>query len=101
MIFLYYGSYRFENVHPLQCGVVRRKVRPTRRPGLPREHPLFFYPWLLWEICSTYATMGIFYLWLNRLRERIERDPSAASYTDQALSKPDTSASPPVKRVSA
>ena len=44
MIFLYYGSYRFENVHPLQCGVLRRKVRTTRRPGLPRVSPLLFYP---------------------------------------------------------
>jgi hypothetical protein len=100
MIFLYYGSYRFENVHPLQCGVLRRKIRTSRRPGLPRENPLFFYPRRLWELFSTYATMGTFYLWLKRLRERIERDPNAASYTDQALSKP-AAASPPTKPVAA
>jgi hypothetical protein len=89
MIFLYYGSYRFENVHPLQCGLLRRKVRTTRRPGLPRESPLLFYPRRLWEICSTYAAAGGYYLWLQRLRKRIEREPDAASYTDQAMSKPD------------
>jgi hypothetical protein len=97
MIFLYYGSYRFENVHPLQCGVLRRKVRTTRRPGLPRENPLLFYPRRLWEICSTYATAGTYYLWLQRLRQRIERDPRAASYTDLALSKPDAAASRPTR----
>jgi hypothetical protein len=97
MIFLYYGSYRFENVHPLQCGVLRRKVRATRRPGLPRERPLIFYPRRLWEICSTYAAAGSFYLWLQRLRKRIERDPHAASYTDQALSKPDVAACRPTR----
>ena len=40
---------------------------------------------------------GNFYLWLKRLRERIERDPNAASYTDQALTKPDASASRPTR----
>jgi hypothetical protein len=94
-IFCYYGSYRFENVHPLQSGVLRRKVRTTRRPGLPRENPLLFYPRRLWEMCSTYAAAGTFYLWLQRLRKRIEQDPSAASYTDEALSKPDPAASRP------
>lgn len=97
MIYLYYGSYRFENVHPLQCGVLRRKVRTTRRPGLPRENPLFFYPRRLWEMLSTYAAAGSFYLWLQRLRKRIERDPKAASYTDLALSKPDAPANRPAK----
>ena len=101
MIFLYYGSYRFENVHPLQCGILRRKVRGSRRPGLPRENPLLFYPRRLWEICSTYSAAGTYYLWLKRLRERIERDPNGASYTDPALSKPDVAASPPAKRASA
>jgi hypothetical protein len=101
MIFLYYGSYRFENVHPLQSGILRRKVRKSRRPGLPRENPLLFYPRRFWEMCSTYSAAGIFYWWLRRLRERIERDPSAASYTDQALTKPDAAASSSINRVSA
>jgi hypothetical protein len=38
---------------------------------------------------------------LKRLRERIERDPNAASYTDQALGKADVAACPRPKRVSA
>jgi hypothetical protein len=101
MIFLYYGSYRFEGVHPLQCGILRRKVRNSRRPELPRENPLLFYPRQLWEMCSTYTAAGVFYLWLKRLRERIERDPNAASYTDQALGKADAAASPRTQAASA
>jgi hypothetical protein len=101
MIFLYYGSYRFENVHPLQCGILRRKVRTSRRPGLPRENPLLFYARRLWELCSTYSAAGTYYLWLKRLRERIERDPNAASYTDQALSKADAATSPRTRPVAA
>jgi hypothetical protein len=94
-IFFYYGSYRFEHVHPLQSGLLRRKVRTSRRPGLPLESALLFYPRRWWEMCSTYAAAGCYYLWLQRLRKRIEQDPNAASYADQALSKPDPAASRP------
>jgi hypothetical protein len=85
----YYGSYRFEKVHPLQCGILRRKIRTTRRPGFPRENPFLFYPRRLWEIVSTYAALGAYYFWLERLRQRIDRDPKAAAYTDAALSTTD------------
>ena len=88
----YYGSYRFEKVHPLQCGIVRRKVRTTRRPGLPLENPLLFYPRRLWEFVSKYTALGLYYLWLQRLQRRIDRDPRAAAYTDAALSRPDGAA---------
>jgi hypothetical protein len=91
----YYGSYLFEKVHPLQCGILRRKVRTTRRPGLPRENPFLFYPRRLWETVCTYAALGKYYLWLQRLRQRIDRDPKAAAYTDAALSRPDTAAGSP------
>jgi radical SAM superfamily enzyme YgiQ (UPF0313 family) len=84
-ILCYYGSYRFEKVHPLQCGILRRKVRTTRRPGLPRESPLLFYPRRVWEVISTYAALGSYRLWLERLRRRVEQDPNAAAYTDAAL----------------
>lgn len=84
-ILCYYGSYRFEKVHPLQCGILRRKVRETRRPGFPRENPLLFYPRRLWETASTYAAMANYHLWMERLRQRIDRDPRAKDYTDAAL----------------
>jgi radical SAM superfamily enzyme YgiQ (UPF0313 family) len=84
-ILCYYGSYRFEKVHPLQCGILRRKVRTTRRPGLPRENPILFYVRRFWEIASTAAQMGLYHLWLDRLRQRVDRDPRATRYTDAAL----------------
>jgi radical SAM superfamily enzyme YgiQ (UPF0313 family) len=84
-IFTFYGSYRFEGVHPLQSGAFRRKVRRTRRPGTPSLNPLFFYPKRVLEMISTYARGAVYYLWLNRLRRRIERDPDAAAYTDAAI----------------
>src|SRR5205814_1060460 len=36
-------SVRLENVHPLQCGVLRMKHPSERRPGLPRERT-----WIFW-----------------------------------------------------
>src|SRR5262249_38652861 len=66
-ILCYYGSYRFEKVHPLQCGVFRLKDRTTRRPGLPRENPLLFYPREAWNAITKYVGLGNYHLWLERL----------------------------------
>ena len=91
-IFTFYGSYRFEGVHPLQSGVFRRKVRRTHRPGMPLETPLLFYTKRAWDIVSKYTRGALYYLWLNRVRKRIERDPDAATYTDAAIAVPADSA---------
>jgi hypothetical protein len=87
-IFTFYGSYRFEKVHPLQSGAFRRKIRSTRRPGSPADNPLLFYARRAWEIVTTYASAGLYYLWLRRLRRRVERDPAGAAYTDEAIAAP-------------
>ncbi len=84
-ILSYYASYRFERVHPLQCGLVRRKVRTTRRPGLPRENPLVFHARRVWEAATTYVGLGRYFFQLERIRKRVERDPAAGQYTDEAL----------------
>ena len=85
-ILMYYGSYRFEKVHPLQCGILRRKVRSTRRPGLPRENPLLFYPRRLWDVVTSWTSLAKYCVWIEGVRRRIDRDPRAALYTDAALS---------------
>ncbi len=81
----YYGSYRYEHVHPLQCGVFRHKVRTTRRAGLPVENPIVFYARRAWEIIRTYSGFAGFALYLERLHKKIKRDPAAKQYTDLAL----------------
>jgi pyruvate-formate lyase-activating enzyme len=86
-----------ENLHlrfTIQVDTQCHKV-PRFIEKVTRENPLLFYPRRLWEMYSTYAAAGAFYLWLQRLRKRIEQDPSAASYADEALSKPDPAASRP------
>lgn len=73
----YYASYRFEKVHPLQCGLFRRKVRTTRRPGMPIENPVTFFFRRGWEIVSTYFGLARYWLQIERLRRRIEREDVA------------------------
>ena len=81
----YYASFRFEKVHPLQCGLFRRKVRTTRRPGLPIVNPISFHLRRAWEIASTYLGMASYCLKLEALRRRVEKDPTANEYTDEAI----------------
>jgi hypothetical protein len=75
---------RIEGVHPLQCGIVRRKVRTTRRHGLPIVNPLIFYPVRAVEFVSVVAqwlTVGWRY---HRIKKRIVQDPASKTYVDDA-----------------
>jgi len=85
MIFDFYGSYRYERVHPLQSGVLRRKVRTQRRHGMALENPLVFYPRRAWEFLRTYVPGLLYFLRLTRVRKRIQRDPASKTYTDVAI----------------
>ncbi|MBV8450850.1 MAG: radical SAM protein, partial [Deltaproteobacteria bacterium] len=89
LIFAFYGSYAFERVHPLQSGIIRRKLRRQRRSGLPRENLLPFSIRRAREIFSTGILALRFRLKLERIRRRIMNDPVSATYTDLALSPTD------------
>ena len=80
-----YGAMRYERVHPQQCGYFRRRVRAQRRPELPRENALTFYPRELARTLRNYAGIGAYAWKLHRLRRRIEKDPEAKRYSDLAL----------------
>ena len=82
-ILQFYFTFLQENVHPLQGGYFRRKLRRERRSGLPREAPLLFYIRRVGEVVATHVKLAAFYLYLHRIRRRVERDPRP--YTDPAL----------------
>lgn len=84
-IMLYYGSYRHEHLHPLQCGIFRRKVRTSRRSSLPLENPLVFYPWRIWQTVTTLLTAGLFYLKLLATRRKVIKDKAGQKRPDIAL----------------
>jgi len=84
----FYFTFLQENVHPLQGGYFRRKLRRERRAGLPRENPVVFYPRRVREVFQTHIRLAALYLHLHRIRRRVERDPRP--YTDAALAPVDS-----------
>lgn len=84
-ILQFYGSYKYDGVHPLQGGIVRLKVRRLRRPGLKRANPLLFHAARIWETLSNHISLGAFFLRLDKLRKRVEREAQISPYTDVAL----------------
>jgi hypothetical protein len=84
-LMVFSGATRIEGVHPLQFGLVRRKVRAQRRFGLAMENPLVFYPRRAVEF--SYAALQ----WLlllrryRRIGERIAADSNSRNYVDNAL----------------
>jgi len=84
----FYGCFRFERVHPLQGGFVRRKIRTQRRPGLRIEHPLVFHPRRAWEITSTYSQLFVYALRVWILYKRIRKETQGGAgldYLDDAI----------------
>lgn len=74
-----------ENVHPLQAGIVRRKNRLSRRPGLPRENWLSFHAKNARELLAKQWALLSRWRKLRAICRRIANDPMARSYTDAAL----------------
>ncbi len=88
MLFLllwFSGCVTIEKIHPLEGGYFRRKVRRDRRPGLPIENPLLFYPRYGAEIVAKHV--AVFRLWwrMSKVRRSIKADPDRAAYRDLAL----------------
>jgi radical SAM superfamily enzyme YgiQ (UPF0313 family) len=79
------GSIDFENIHPLECGFLRRKVRCDRRPGFPIEPAWRFYPKYLSETAAKLVRWSWLYLRLRRIYLSIKYDPQRFQYTDLAM----------------
>ncbi len=80
------GSMALEGVHPLESGLIRRKVRRDRRPGFAIESPLIFYPKYVGELVMKHAKFVRMYWKMYKLSRVIKRDPHAREYMDTALS---------------
>ena len=87
-VFEFYGSYRYEKLHPLQSGLFRRKIRTARRPDMPLESPLTFYPRRALQFITTYAKLWGYFARLHLMRKRVQRDPARMQYMDLALTPP-------------
>jgi radical SAM superfamily enzyme len=74
-----------EHVHPLQSGILRLKRRSERRPELPQENPMIFWPRF---VCGTLAKHVILAATIVRLVSTgflISQSPGSRKYMDRAL----------------
>jgi len=88
MMFLliwFYGCVTIEKIHPLEGGYLRLKARRDRRPGLPRENPLVFYPKYAFGLIAKHVAILRIVWRMAAVRRAIKRDPAARRYMDQAL----------------
>jgi hypothetical protein len=74
-----------ENLHPLQWGIFRVKYRHDRRSGLPLESPLLFYGRYAIDIARKVALVARRWRHLKRIVRKVEADPEAKLYRDEAL----------------
>ena len=72
---LFSGSMRIEGVHPLQFGLLRRKMRVQRRRGMPIVNPLVFYFLRGVEVAAV-SQRWIRHVWRYRRMARIMKDPA-------------------------
>ncbi len=80
------GSILIENVHPLECGIFRRKIRTQRRTGMKLENPMLFYPRRVLESLLAGVRWGHLFLKFRPAMKRVKEDENARTYTDLALS---------------
>lgn len=78
-----------ENIHPLQTGVLRLMHPSERRPGLPRENPLVFWPRFLWQTLRKNGLIAGKIVHLALVARGLSRQDGAKQYMDQALTPVD------------
>jgi hypothetical protein len=82
-LFSFYEAIKLEGVHPLESGLFRRKYRLDRRPGMPVESPLSFYPRHAWEVLSKHVRLAAMRWRFWRILKRVQRD--TGTYVDIAM----------------
>src|SRR5512144_564803 len=79
------SAMKIENLHPLQWGIFRVKHRKDRRPGFPIQSPLSFYAGYAAETARKATKLARRWLHLKSILAKIEADPNAKLYQDDAL----------------
>jgi radical SAM superfamily enzyme YgiQ (UPF0313 family) len=85
VLFWFSSAVPVENLHPLQWGIFRIKYRHDRRSGLPLESPLVFYGRYAADIARKLVLAGRRWWHLKRIIRKVEADPRAKFYRDEAL----------------
>jgi hypothetical protein len=85
VLFMFSSAVEVDNVHPLQWGIFRIKHRRDRRAGLPIESPFVFYARYAADVARKAAMLARRWRDLRRIMRKIEADPHAKLYFDEAL----------------
>jgi hypothetical protein len=85
VLFWFSSAVPIENLHPLQWGIFRIKYRHDRRSDLPLESPLVFYGRYAADIARKLVLAGRRWWHLKRIVRKVEADPGAKLYRDEAL----------------
>ncbi len=72
----FYACIRIEKLHPLEGGILRRKYRRDRRPGMPLENPLIFYPRYVAGTLAKFAHLMWIILQFKRALRAVEKGAS-------------------------
>ena len=83
----FWASWEFYNIYPLESGLVRRKVRLDRRPGMPIESALTFYPRYVFDTVVKHLKVIGMFARIYLFARKVARDPEARNYTDAALTE--------------
>jgi radical SAM superfamily enzyme YgiQ (UPF0313 family) len=85
VLFWFSSAVPVEGVHPLQWGIFRIKHRRDRRSGLPIESPFVFYGRYAADVARKVVRAARRWRLLKRIVLKIEADPNAKLYMDEAL----------------
>lgn len=81
----FHSTARIERLHPLDGGLLRRKVRTDRRSGMPLENPIVFHTRYAWEVLSKSVRLVAMYLFYQRRYRRVMAGRSVAREPDVAM----------------
>jgi hypothetical protein len=81
----FWSTHLIERVHPVEAGYLRRRVRTERRPGMPIEPAILFYPkyWALTAVRQ--ARAGWMLLSLLQMAWSVRREIRKGAYMDAAI----------------
>lgn len=85
-LFAFHAPMVFEGMHPLEGGLIRRKVRRDRRPGFAVENPFVFYSALALEHIKKYSGVFAMHRRYQRILAEVEAEANPEGYTDAAMS---------------
>ena len=84
-LWIFSKATEIERVHPLQCGLFRRRYRRDRRYGMPIEPVWTFYPKRLWDIVSKNAQLAWAYYKIDSKLRSVRKSAKRHEYMDAAL----------------